>query len=306
MTATIIDGRKTAKQVRHDVSIQVQDFTARYERKPKLAVILVGDNSASKVYIGQKEKACVEVGIDSVTITLSPSVGMDGLMGEVKRLNEDPNVDGILVQLPLPEDFDETAIIEAIDPLKDVDGFHPVTIGRLVAGDDTLFPCTPNGIVELLVRYGIETKGKHVVIVGRSNIVGKPLANLLLRRGNRGDSTVTVCHSRTNDLAQYTRQADILVAAIGVPDFIQADMVKDGVVVIDVGINRISAPSTKRGYKLVGDVDYDEVSEKASAITPVPGGVGPMTVAMLMLNTVTAARTREGMLGPKDHTLEEF
>jgi len=252
----------------------------------------VGADPASQVYVRSKGKMTVEVGMNSIEHKLDADTSEADLLALVADLNADPTVDGILVQLPLPDHIDEARVIRAIDPAKDVDGFHPENVGKLVLGEETLEPCTPAGIVELLRRTGVETAGAHAVVVGRSNIVGKPMASLLLRRGL--DCTVTVCHSRTRDLPAITRQADILVAAIGRASFVTADMVKPGATVIDVGINRVDDASRERGYRLEGDVAFDAVAEVAGAITPVPGGVGPMTIAMLLANTLEAARRREG------------
>ena len=290
--ASLIDGREIAAAVRSDVADGVAAFQAAQGRAPVLRVVLVGEHPASQSYVRAKRRAAAEVGIDADTITRPADLSEAELLALIAELNADPAVDGILVQLPLPAHVDDGAVIRAIDPAKDVDGFHPENVGRLVLGDDTLEPCTPAGIVEMLTRSGVVTSGAHAVVVGRSNIVGKPMASLLLRRGL--DATVTVCHSRTRDLGAVTRQADILIAAIGRPAFVTADMVKPGAVVIDVGINRVDDASRERGYRLVGDVDFDAVREVAGAITPVPGGVGPMTIAMLLANTLRAAERRAG------------
>ena len=256
---------------------------------PGLAVILVGEDPASKSYVTAKEKACAEIGVTSFDNRLPENTTEAELLALIDKLNQDPAVHGILVQLPLPKHIDEDRVIMAIAPTKDVDGFTPVNVGKLVIGQKAYLPCTPHGIVQLLLRSGIKLDGAHVVIVGRSNIVGKPLANLLIQKAPTGNATVTLCHTRTRELASFTRQADILVAAAGRPSTITADMVKDGAVVIDVGVNRVPAPEKPKGYKLVGDVEFDTVKEKASFITPVPGGVGPMTITMLLYNTVEAA-----------------
>jgi len=285
--AQIIDGKAISAQIREEVKHAVRERRDAGHRAPYLAVVLVGEDPASASYVRGKAKASAEVGIGSDTMTYDDSISEEKLLAIVSRLNSDPDVDGILVQLPLPAHIDDRKVINAIAPSKDVDCFHPESVGNLVIGLDGFSPATPAGIVELLVRSGIETSGAHCVIVGRSNIVGKPLANLMLKKGL--DSTVTVCHSRTKDLPAIARQADILVAAIGRANFVTADMVKDGAVVIDVGINRVDDESRERGYRLVGDVDFDAVSEKASFITPVPGGVGPMTIAVLLQNTLKAA-----------------
>ncbi len=283
-----IEGKQIAQSIREELAQQVSGVVALGKRSPCLAVVLVGHDPASVSYVTGKHKACKEVGIVSRDIHLEDDVGEQKVLDIVDELNNDDEVDGILVQLPLPSQIDEQKVLLNISPDKDVDGFHPVSLGRLMAGVPGFLPCTPNGIVELLLRSDIEISGKHVCIVGRSNIVGKPLMNLLLRKGSRGDATVTVCHSRSIDLARYTREADILIAAVGRAQMITADMVKEGAVVIDVGVNRIEDATRKRGYRLVGDVDYDGVFEKVSMITPVPGGVGPMTIAMLMYNTVVS------------------
>ena len=286
--ARLIDGKAIAAAVRAEVRTEVDAWTAAGHRPPYLAVVLVGDDPASASYVRGKMKACEAAGIESDTLRYDASLSEAELLSLIAHLNADDTVDGILVQLPLPEHIDDQKVIRAMDPDKDVDGFHPENVGRLSAGLEGFVPATPAGIIELLERSGIETRGAHAVIVGRSNIVGKPMAALLLRRGT--DATVTVCHSRTRDLGAITRQADILVAAIGRAGFITADMVKPGAAVIDVGINRIDDATRERGYRLVGDVDFEAVSQKAGWITPVPGGVGPMTIAMLLRNTLSAAQ----------------
>ena len=286
----LIDGTAIAKEVRAEVASGAAAFRRRHGRAPGLRVVLLGEHPASQSYVRAKKRAAGEVGIDAETLLRPADTAPEALMRLLADLNADEAVDGILVQLPLPGHIDEAAVIRALDPAKDVDGFHPENVGRLVLGEDTLEPCTPAGIVEMLRRSGVETSGAHAVIVGRSNIVGKPMASLLLRRGL--DCTVTVCHSRTRNLAGLTRQADILIAAIGRAEFVTADMVRDGATVIDVGINRVEDLSRERGYRLVGDVDFAAVRERAAAITPVPGGVGPMTIAMLLKNTLTAAERR--------------
>ncbi len=286
--ASLIDGKAIAAAVRQDVAAGVAEWTSAGNRPPYLSVILVGDNPASASYVRGKTRACAEVGIGSDTLTPPADIPETELLAMVERLNRDPSVDGILVQLPLPSHIDEQKVIRAISPDKDVDGFHPVSVGRMWLGQPGFAPATPAGILEMLRRSDIEVKGQHVVIVGRSNIVGKPMAGLLVQKGI--DATVTICHSRTRDLPSFTRQADILVAAIGVAEFIKADMVRDGTVVIDVGMNRVDDPTKERGYRLTGDVDFEGVFGKASHITPVPGGVGPMTIAMLLKNTLAAAK----------------
>lgn len=291
MAAEIIDGRAIAEEVREDVRRETEALTGR-GIVPGLATVLVGENPASATYVRMKQRACEKAGISSRDIRLDARTSEAELLSVVSELNADPAVDGILVQLPLPSLIDEQKVIQAISPNKDVDGFHPVNLGKLLAGDDAFYPCTPYGIVVMLERSGIEVEGRHVVVVGRSNIVGKPLAALLMQKRSGANATVTVCHSRTTDLASHTRRADILVVAAGRRGFITADMIGEGAVVIDVGINRVEDPSAKKGYRIVGDVDFEAASERASRITPVPGGVGPMTIAMLLSNTVRSARRR--------------
>lgn len=290
MTARILDGAALAQAIRTEVAQDVVRLAAT-GRTPGLAVVIVGEDPASQVYVRAKGKACVEAGMQSETLTLPASTGQADLLAIVDRLNADPAVHGILVQLPLPKGLDEREVLLRIDPRKDVDGFHPVNVGKVAIGDPTGFrPCTPYGVQEILVREGITTSGAHAVILGRSNIVGRPMASLLLGTGPGGDATVTVCHSRTRDLPAITRMADILVVAIGRPEFVTADLVKPGATVIDVGINRVNDPAAARGYRLAGDVAFTDVSRVAGAITPVPGGVGKMTIAMLLRNTVQACR----------------
>lgn len=293
MTAKIIDGEAIAAEVRNEVKVGVDELKAS-GITPCLAAVLVGDVPASQVYVRTKRKACEHVGLSSVLHTPAGDIPEAQLLALIDQLNDDPAVHGILIQLPLPDHVEEAKVIERLSPSKDVDGFHPSNVGKLVIGMDTFKPCTPAGVQELLVRSGIEIAGKHAVVIGRSNIVGKPMANLLVQKHKDANATVTVCHSRTRDLAALTRQADILIAALGSPHIVTADMVKPGAVVIDVGINRVDDASAKKGYRIVGDVDFDAVSQVASAITPVPGGVGPMTVAMLMVNTLKAARMTLG------------
>jgi len=289
MTAKIIDGKAIAAEIRSEAKLEVQDLLEQ-NIQPCLAVVLVGSNPASKAYVGSKVRACEETGIKSLKIELDADISEQALLNQVERLNNDDSVHGILVQLPLPHHVDEERVTEHIDPAKDVDGFHPENVGKLSIGIDCLAPCTPSGIPELIARSGIEMSGKHAVVIGRSNIVGKPMMNILVQKGAKANCTVTCCHSGTDHLADFTRQADILIAAIGVPEFVTSGMVKEGAVVIDVGINRVEDIEHSRGYRLVGDVDFDSVKDIAGAITPVPGGVGPMTVAMLMKNTTKAAR----------------
>ena len=286
--AVIIDGKKVAAEIRHELKEKVEWLRSLNVRVPGLVTILVGDNPASLSYVTSKGKACNEIGMLSKIEKLSADTSEEELLKLIDSYNSNNDYDGILVQLPLPKLINGYKVIERIAPSKDVDGFHPISVGNLVIGKDTFYPCTPYGVVELLKRYKIETSGKHVVVVGRSNIVGKPVANLLLQKKEGANAVVTVCHSAAKDLSRFTKEADILIAAIGRPYFIKADMIKDGVAVIDVGINRVEDSTLPKGYKLVGDVDYEGVSKKASFITPVPGGVGPMTIAMLLQNTFLA------------------
>lgn len=290
--AQLIDGKKIAAELKEQMVRSVEEMREGHGTVPGLAVVLVGEDPASISYVTSKERSCTQLGIHSAAYHLEASTSQEELLDLIDSLNKDEKIDGILVQLPLPSHIDEQKVILAIDPKKDVDGFHPESIGRMMTGMETFYSCTPYGIVKLLEVCGIETEGKHVCIVGRSNIVGKPLANLLLAKGKQANATVTVCHSRTPDIGQFTRQADIVVAAVGIPQLITADMVADDAVVIDVGVNRVEDATRKRGYRLVGDVLFDEVKEKASYITPVPGGVGPMTITMLMHNTIESARRR--------------
>lgn len=289
MTAQIIDGVKIAAEIRSEARVEAQKLQNQ-NIQPCLAVVLVGENPASKAYVGSKVKACEEVGIKSIKETLDTDITEQELLAVIDQLNKDDTVHGILVQLPLPHHIDENRVIEHINPAKDVDGFHPVNAGKLMIGLDCLAPCTPAGIPELITRSGFDMQHKKAVIIGRSNIVGKPLMNILVQKGEKANCTVTCCHSGTEHLEKYTREADILIAAIGVPEFVTAGMVKEGAVVIDVGINRVDDIEHSRGYRLIGDVAFDEVKDVAGAITPVPGGVGPMTVAMLMKNTIKAAK----------------
>jgi methylenetetrahydrofolate dehydrogenase (NADP+)/methenyltetrahydrofolate cyclohydrolase len=293
--AEVIDGKRIAAEIRQEVKEQVEELKDKGVT-PGLSVVLAGENPASAVYVRMKAKACEETGIKSEVIRMSDETSQEELEAVIDRLNADESVHGILVQLPLPPQIEEQDIIFRIAPEKDVDGFHPVSVGRMMIGDTTAFrPATPAGVIELLMRTGNDPAGKRAVIVGRSNIVGKPLAVMLGQKAKGGNATVTLAHSRTPDLLGVLREADILVAAIGVAEFVKADAVKPGAVVIDVGVNRVDDPTTEKGYRLVGDVAYDEVSEIASAITPVPGGVGPMTIAMLLTNCVQAARAISGV-----------
>ncbi len=288
MAATLIKGSEVSKQIREELKQEVTQLKEKHNLVPGLATILVGEDEASKVYVGQKEKACKELGLHSERINLSGNTTEADLLGLIEKLNKNDKIHGILVQLPLPKHINETNVLYAIDPKKDVDGFHPVNVGKLMLGEPDFIPCTPHGIQQLLIRSGIETSGAEAVVVGRSNIVGKPIANMLLQKKKGANATVTICHTGTKDIASHTRRADILIVAAGKPKTITADMVKEGVVVIDVGVNRLPTG-------LVGDVDFETVKEKAMAITPVPGGVGPMTIAMLMYNTVQAAKIQAGI-----------
>jgi len=288
MAAQIIDG----KQVAADMQVELKDKVAKLKEDgivPGLAVVLVGEDPASKSYVTAKERACERLGIYSDDNRLPADTTQEDLMALVEKLNKDPKVNGILVQLPLPKHLNEAEVLLAIDPNKDVDGFHPVNVGKMVVGEEAFLSCTPHGIIKLLQRHNVQIEGAEVVIVGRSNIVGKPIANMLIQKNAMGNATVTVCHTRTKNLAEHCKRADIIIAAAGRPGTVTADMVKDGVVVIDVGVNRVEDATKKKGYRLVGDVDFEAVKEKASLITPVPGGVGPMTITMLLYNTVESA-----------------
>lgn len=296
MTAQIISGKELAKEIR----AELKDEVAQLKEKgitPGLRVILVGEDPASQVYVRNKAKACEKLGIHEVTDELPADTSEEELLALIDKYNKDPTYHGILVQLPLPKHIDESKVLYAIDPMKDVDGFHPVNVGKLMIGDPFFLPCTPHGIQQMLLRSGNDPARKHVVVVGRSNIVGKPIANILLQKKDGANATVTVCHTGTDDIAKYTKQADIIIAATGWPNTVTANMVKDGVVVIDVGVNRIDDPTKEKGYRLVGDVDFENIKEKATAISPVPGGVGPMTITMLMKNTVRAAKLAHGIEG---------
>ena len=288
--AKILDGRSLAQEIRSEVATGVAEIQQKHGVNPGLAAVLVGDDPASAIYVRNKRRACAEVGMFSDSFTLPQGTEQGEVLALVDKLNSDNRFHGILVQLPLPPQIDTQKIIESTNPSKDVDGIHPYNVGKLVQGRPDFIPGTPAGIQQILLRNGYDPSGQNVVVCGRSEIVGKPLAVLLMQRQPGANATVTICHTRTKDLATYTRQADILVAATGQPNMITASMVKDGAVVIDVGINRVEDSTRRRGYRLVGDVDFDSVSQKAEAITPVPGGVGPMTIAMLLVNTLTAAR----------------
>lgn len=294
MSAQIIDGKQVAADMRAELTAKVAEMKTKGVT-PGLAVVLVGQDPASQSYVTAKERTCKEIGIYSDDNHLPETTTQDELMALIDKFNKDPRINGILVQLPLPKHINEAEVLLAIDPSKDVDGFHPVNVGKMVVGEETFLPCTPHGILQLLVRSGVKTEGAEVVVVGRSNIVGKPIANMLIQKSPTGNATVTVCHTRTKDLAEHVKRADIIIAAAGRPNTVTADMVKDGAVVIDVGVNRVEDASKKRGYRLVGDVDFEAIKDKASLITPVPGGVGPMTITMLMYNTVESAEKAAGL-----------
>ena len=286
----LIDGKATAAAIKQEIADEVKKMTAEGQRPPHLAAILVGHDGGSETYVANKVKACETCGFKSTLLRFEDNISEEELLKEIEKLNNDPEVDGFIVQLPLPLHIDEQKVTEAIDPKKDVDGFHPVNVGRMSIGLPCFKSATPSGIMDLLERYGIETKGKHAVVLGRSNIVGKPVATLLMQKGYPGDCTVTVCHSRTPDIKSFTLLADIIVAALGQPGFVKEDMVKTGAVVIDVGTTRVPDASRKSGFRLSGDVDFENVAPKCSYITPVPGGVGPMTICSLMKNTLLARK----------------
>ena len=294
MTAKIIDGKQVAADMREELKAEVAELKKK-GIVPGLGVILVGEDPASKSYVTAKERACEEIGIYSDDNRLDADTSQEDLLALIGKMNKDPKINGILVQLPLPDGLNESEVLLAIDPAKDVDGFHPMNVGKMVVGEKAFLPCTPHGVIQLLIRNGVTLKGAEVVIVGRSNIVGKPLANMLIQKNDKGNATVTVCHTRTKNLAAHTKQADVVIAAAGKPNTVTADMVKDGAVVIDVGVNRIEDATKKSGFRLVGDVDFEAVKEKASLITPVPGGGGPMTITMLLYNTVESAKRAAGI-----------
>jgi methylenetetrahydrofolate dehydrogenase (NADP+)/methenyltetrahydrofolate cyclohydrolase len=294
MAATILDGKRIAQEMRDEMKREVADLATR-GIVPGLGVVLVGDDPASHSYVKAKEEACAAVGIYSDDNRLPATTSQKDLLAMVARMNRDPKINGILTQLPFPKHLNEDEVLLALDPAKDVDGFHPINVGRMVVGQKAFLPCTPHGVVQMLARAGVKTDGAHAVVVGRSNIVGKPLANLLMRKSPDGNATVTVCHTRTPDIGRFTRQADIVIAAAGRPNTITADMVREGAVVIDVGVNRVPDPTRKSGFRLVGDVDFEAVKEKASLITPVPGGVGPMTITMLLHNVIQSAKMAHGL-----------
>lgn len=286
----LIDGKKINAEVKAEIAKEVEEMVAAGKKRPNLAVILVGDDGASATYVGSKVKTCHEVGFESTDLKYPASVSEEEVLNKIEEINNDQNIDGLIVQLPLPDHISEDKVIEAIDYKKDVDGFHPINTGRMAMGLAAYLPATPAGIVELFRRYNIETEGKNCVVLGRSNIVGTPISLLMSRKANPGNATVTICHSRTKNLKEVCANADILIAAIGQCEFVTADMVKEGAVVVDVGIHRVKSDKTKSGWKLKGDVKFDEVAEKCSYITPVPGGVGPMTIISLLKNTLLAAQ----------------
>ena len=288
----LINGKEVAAKLKQDIAAETEAWVKAGGKRPYLVAVLVGEDGASQTYVGHKEKACREVGFDSRVVRLDASIGEAELLNVIDDLNRDDRVDGFIVQLPLPKHISEQRVIEAISPEKDVDGFHPENTGRMITGLEAYIPATPDGILELLKYYRIETSGKHCVVIGRSNIVGRPIANLLSMKGYPGDCTVTLCHSRTANLKEVVRTGDIVIAALGSAEFVTADMIKEGAVVIDVGITRVKSETSKNGFKLLGDVKFDEVAPKCSYITPVPGGVGPMTIVSLMKNTLKAARRR--------------
>jgi methylenetetrahydrofolate dehydrogenase (NADP+)/methenyltetrahydrofolate cyclohydrolase len=295
MTARILSGDEVAGQLRAKMKAEVARLRAEHHLVPGLAVVLVGDNPASLSYVRGKRKACDEVGIHSVEHKFEADLPEAELLKLIGDLNRDPAIHGILVQLPLPGHIREGEVLNAIDPAKDIDGFHPVNLGRMLVGEECFLPCTPHGVQQLLLRGGIQIEGRHVVVVGRSNIVGKPVANILFQKKAGANATVTVCHTGTKDMARFTRQAEILIVAAGRPNTVTAEMVAEGAVVVDVGVNRVPDPAKKSGFRLVGDVDFAGVSQKASAISPVPGGVGPMTITMLLHNTIKSAKMKHGI-----------
>lgn len=291
----ILDGRKVSAEMKGEIAEEVRQMVAAGHKPPHLAAILVGHDGGSETYVASKMKTCEEVGFKSSLIRFEESVTEEELLAKIDEMNKDEELDGFIIQLPLPKHIDEQKVTEAVDPSKDVDGFHPVNVGKTSIGLPSFVSATPAGILELLRRYEVETKGKNCVILGRSNIVGKPMAQLMMQKSYPGDCTVTVCHSRTKDIAEHTRRADIIIAALGSPKFLKGDMVKEGAVVIDVGTTRVPDATRKSGFKLTGDVDFDEVAPKCSYITPVPGGVGPMTIISLMRNTLYSAKLRRGL-----------
>lgn len=289
---TLLDGKKVSEDIKNEIAAEVAKMKERGEKVPHLAAVLVGNDGASLTYVGSKVKSCEKVGFESTLIKLPATISELELLKKIEELNQDDNIDGFIVQLPLPKQIDEQKVLMAVDPSKDVDGFHPENFGKMALDMSTFIPATPFGILELLERYDVQTAGKHTVVIGRSHIVGRPMSILMGRKGFPGNSTVTLTHSHTKNISQITTQADIIITALGVPNYLKAEMVKDDVVVIDVGITRVADETTEKGYKIVGDVDFENVSKKASFITPVPGGVGPMTIAMLLKNTLLAREMR--------------
>ena len=286
----ILDGKKISNQIKDEIAAEVSDMKSRGEKVPHLAAVLVGDDGASLTYVGSKVRACERIGFESTLVRLPASTTEEELLKQIDELNTNDDIDGFIVQLPLPKHIDEQKVLLAVDPDKDVDGFHPANFGKMALEMESFIPATPFGIMELLDRYNVATSGKHTVVIGRSNIVGRPISILMSQKGEPGNSTVTLTHSRTQHLEEFTRDADIIISALGVPNFLKGDMVKEGVVVIDVGITRVPDESAPKGYRIVGDVDFEAVSKKSSFITPVPGGVGPMTIAMLLKNTLLARK----------------
>ena len=282
----VLDGKATSNQIKEELKVQVEKIKETGKRPPHLAAVLVGNDGASLTYVGSKVRSCERIGYDSTLIKLDKNISQEALLATIEKLNNDQSIDGYIVQLPMPKHIDEEVVLHAINPCKDVDGFHPTNFGKMALGIETFIPATPFGIMELLKRYELDISGKHAVVIGRSHIVGRPMSILLSEKGNPGNATVTLTHSRTQNLAEITKQADIVVSALGIPNFLKAEMVKDGAIIIDVGITRVSDANHPKGYLIVGDVHYDKVKEKASYITPVPGGVGPMTIAMLLQNTM--------------------
>jgi len=285
---TILDGKKTSQDIKEEIKQEVDKMKSQGEKVPHLAAVIVGNDGASLTYVGSKVKACENVGFESTLVKMPNTTSEHELLEKIKELNEDNNIDGYIVQLPLPKQINTRKVLMQVDPDKDVDGFHPMNFGKMALDMTTFIPATPFGILELIERYGVETNGKHTVVIGRSHIVGRPMSILMGRKGFPGNSTVTLTHSHTKNITQITSQADIIITALGIPNYLKAEMVKDDAVVIDVGITRVPDDSRKRGYRITGDVDYENVSKKASFITPVPGGVGPMTIAMLLKNTLLA------------------
>ena len=295
MTAKIISGTEIAKEMRVEMKTEIEELKAKHNLVPGLTVVLVGEDPASQVYVRNKKKSCEQIGINSVEHKLPADTPEEEVLALVEKLNKDDSVHGILVQLPLPKQIAENKVLNLILPEKDVDGFHPFNVGRMLVGDPVYLPCTPHGVQQMLVRSGTQIEGSHVVVLGRSNIVGKPVAAILMQKAKNANATVTICHSRTKNLAEMTSQGDILIAAIGVPEFVKPEMVKEGAVVIDVGVNRVDDPSREKGFRLCGDVDFEAVKEKAGAISPVPGGAGPMTITMLLHNTIRAAKMKHNI-----------